>query len=413
MKKIKSFIYLPLAAVLALAACDRVDDEKRPFSNYVYIENASSSFQERVVLKPEDTFEVVRRLQISLVKPLDEDKEFTFKVDPSLVTPFNEKYRTNYSILPERYYTLESNKVEMLAGQVRSTEIAVTFHGAEDFPEDDIFLLPFTVDNSGGLNTLEGSQNYYYVVKKASLIYYAADMTRNYIAINGLSTGTSGPTVGNLNEVSMECLVRFSSFKPEEVDGTTVSTVMGTEGQLLLRIGDVGLEPNQLQVVTAGGTISDNTLLETNRWYHIAITYKNAVVSGGVTQEQGEIKIYIDGELVSSAGFANNAPVNLRSLPSWAEIGGFHIGSSWDKNRWMFGDICEVRLWEVTRGIDEIQENMFELDPETPGLLGYWKFDEGEGNVVYDHSPNGRDGNSLNDISWIDVELPDDYYAQE
>ncbi|MCD8072975.1 MAG: LamG domain-containing protein, partial [Alistipes sp.] len=165
--------------------------------------------------------------------------------------------------------------------------------------------------------------------------------------------------------------------------------------------------------VTAGGTISDNTLLETNRWYHIAITYKNAVVSGGVTQEQGEIKIYIDGELVSSAGFGNNAPVNLLYKDTWADIGGFIIGSSWDSNRWMFGDICEARLWQVTRSIDEIQETMFELDPATPGLLGYWKFDEGEGNFVHDYSGNGRDGNAANDLSWIDVELPDEYFAQQ
>ncbi|MCD8072220.1 MAG: DUF1735 domain-containing protein, partial [Alistipes sp.] len=231
MKKIKFLICLPFFAVLLTASCDRIDDDKRPFGNFVYIENASSSFQERVVLKPEDTFEVVRRLQISLVKPLDEDREFSFKIDPSLVKSFNEKYRTDYTILPERYYTMESNKVEMLAGQVRSTELPVVFHGAEDFPDDQVFLLPFTVDNAGGVDKLEGSQNYYYVVKKASLIYYAANMTRNYISINGLSTGASGPSVGSLNELSMECLVRFSSFKPEEVDGTTVSTVMGTEGQ--------------------------------------------------------------------------------------------------------------------------------------------------------------------------------------
>ena len=41
-------------------------------------------------------------------------------------------------------------------------------------------------------------------------------------------------------------------------------------------------------------------------------------------------------------------------------------------------------------------------------LIGYWKFDEGEGNTVKDYSSVGNDGVSETDIIWPQgIEIPD------
>jgi hypothetical protein len=53
----------------------------------------------------------------------------------------------------------------------------------------------------------------------------------------------------------------------------------------------------------------------------------------------------------------------------------------------------EMRIWDVTRSGDEIQRDMHRLlQGDEPGLVGYWKCDEGQGQVAADLSPFGNDG---------------------
>ncbi len=61
----------------------------------------------------------------------------------------------------------------------------------------------------------------------------------------------------------------------------------------------------------------------------------------------------------------------------------------------------------VARSEQEIWENMYDVDPQTPGLIGYWKFDEGEGNVIRDWTGNGNDGVAEFDLEWPSgIEVP-------
>jgi len=39
----------------------------------------------------------------------------------------------------------------------------------------------------------------------------------------------------------------------------------------------------------------------------------------------------------------------------------------------------ECRLWSVARTQSQIKFNMYRVNPESEGLLAYWRFDEGEG----------------------------------
>ena len=45
---------------------------------------------------------------------------------------------------------------------------------------------------------------------------------------------------------------------------------------------------------------------------------------------------------------------------------------------------------------------------QEPDLIGYWKFDEGEGNNIKDYSSVGNDGVAEKDIVWPQgIEIPD------
>ena len=60
--------------------------------------------------------------------------------------------------------------------------------------------------------------------------------------------------------------------------------------------------------------------------------------------------------------------------------------------RWCYtGEISEARYWNIARTESEIQDNMNkEVDPNSVGLVGYWKLDEGTGSTVNDSTPYGH-----------------------
>ena len=119
-----------------------------------------------------------------------------------------------------------------------------------------------------------------------------------------------------------------------------------------------------------------NVTLESGVWYHLA----------GVTDsDQG--RLYLNGELV---GTDNNPTLNpsVSADPLTIGYAGFH---SWHR-----GLIDEVRVWNIARSESDIQESMSQtLSGLQEGLIGYWKFNTGNGNTVYDHSGNSNHGTML------------------
>lgn len=61
---------------------------------------------------------------------------------------------------------------------------------------------------------------------------------------------------------------------------------------------------------------------------------------------------------------------------------GYHLGNT------MYS---EMRLWNKARTQKEILNNMYACDPATPGLVFYFKFNEGEGSLFHDATGNGYD----------------------
>ena len=54
----------------------------------------------------------------------------------------------------------------------------------------------------------------------------------------------------------------------------------------------------------------------------------------------------------------------------------------------------------------DINEFVVENDiNKISGLVGWWKFDEGNGTVAYDSSGNGNDGNLTNGPIWTDGKI--------
>ncbi len=200
--------------------------------------------------------------------------------------------------------------------------------------------------------------------------------------------------VANQNVITFECLLRGDSFKNPN---SAVNSLFGVEGSWLLRIGDVApLADNQLEV--AGGSWQTPIMFERGEWYHVAIVWD---------YNNRKAQAYLNGELVGEGTAGKQAQI-AGTRNQQCRIGASYLDGS-TNNRFFDGCVAEMRVWSVARTAEQIAEYMYEYDVETmgtEGLLAYWKFNEGEGSTVFDHSGNNRDITANGTVTWEDVALP-------
>ncbi len=115
--------------------------------------------------------------------------------------------------------------------------------------------------------------------------------------------------------------------------------------------------------------------LNDNQWHHLAAVHA-----------QGTTKIFVDGALVGSI---NESLYDINSLNRTSAIGAQFDGSEFHFE----GIVDEVRVWNLARTAGEIQADMHRsLVGNETGLIGYWRCDEGEGQILHDASPLGTHG---------------------
>ncbi|MBT7789819.1 MAG: T9SS type A sorting domain-containing protein [Calditrichaeota bacterium] len=142
--------------------------------------------------------------------------------------------------------------------------------------------------------------------------------------------------------------------------------------------------------------LGGNNVIQANRWYHVAATY------------DGEnARVYVDGDLRSTHALRG------RMVPRDTSL---FIGTRPLSNfiHCFEGVIDEVRLWNITRTEQELSDNMnVMLAGNEEGLIGYWRFDEGEGQVAGDrtefenHGIIGTDEDEDDrDPEWIESDAP-------
>ncbi|MEG2062036.1 MAG: LamG-like jellyroll fold domain-containing protein, partial [Alistipes sp.] len=131
-----------------------------------------------------------------------------------------------------------------------------------------------------------------------------------------------------------------------------------------------------------------------------------------------EVRLYVNGKLQSEGktGYSGKTiDLGMRGLfatdpvtyPSLNGARQFFIGYSYDKERPLNGLISEVRVWNTVRTPEQIWKYMYDVEPTTEGLCAYWKFNEGEGNVVVDQTGHGNDAVSNIDLKWDNtIEIP-------
>lgn len=416
----RNFNFIIRIAVLALlVSCNRFEPVDHVFDNCAYLDVSATS-QTQAATFGNRVGSLEKHLCVALSYPSDKDVKATISVDASLTDAFNHRYGTDYQLLPEAYLDFSPVSVTIEAGKVNSEKVSIGFKNLMGQGEDQTgameidktYLLPVRL-SSEDISTMDGSSVAYYLVKRSSAITVAAQLTDNWIEFPLMDTpGEVADAYNGLTALTYEALVNVDRFDLNNKDGVcNISTVMGVEQYLLLRIGDANFERQCLQFDGSGNGSQFGKLpsksdpakkLYSGSWYHVACTYD---------QNERVARIYVNGKLldeVKEAGVAgptadNKITLAMRAL-GMPEAYQFFIGKSYNDFRPLQGKIAEARVWRVARTGDEIWKNMYRIEnpKDQKDLIGYWKFNDGEGNVVKDYSWVGNHGKAVGDIIWPD-----------
>ena len=448
MKEYGKYLITAVAAVAALSACDNYDADDRKFDNVVYLDVAETDEVRLTTFSNNlPTYECT--MQAMLTYPAGQDVTVSLSVDPSLVGTYNARYGTDWPMLDAQYYELSADNVTIPAGKSSSDIVTLQLkelmgQGEEQsgaLPIDQTYLVPVRISHAS-MDVLAGSDVAYYVVKRSSAITVAAQLNSgNWINFPTLDKyGSNSQAWNGLTAMTYEALIYIDEFATTDAEDmpVSISSVMGVEQYLLLRIGDTNFERQQLQFDGSGNGSQfgkfpgkDATKnLEAGRWYHVACTYD---------QTTRTVRVYVDGKIqseetgvgISSPSKKNQINLAMRALydlwnsasetekpqyetedTGYNKLGDayqFFIGKSYDEKRPLNGKIAEARVWSVARTPEQIWENMYNVEnpADDPTLLGYWKFNEGAGNTVKDYSMYGNDGVAETDIVWPSgIEIP-------
>ena len=216
--------------------------------------------------------------------------------------------------------------------------------------------------------------------------------------------------VTNMKAFTLEALVNPTVVRYSG----SLSTIMGIEGKFLVRLGDVGIPWHQVQVCWDSGKSgywgniegklsNSNMKVNLNEWTHIAVTFG-----------EGTVKVFINGEEKGSTTTNVPASVNFgithndEQAPQGQQITRcFWVGYSYESTRDFQGMMSELRIWNRVLTADELanEARRYSVDPKSEGLVTYWKCDEGQGDVIKDHT-SYRNDLASDGLKWEPVSLP-------
>lgn len=157
------------------------------------------------------------------------------------------------------------------------------------------------------------------------------------------------------------------------------------EAYKVLRVNDTGLRVQLLRVGNAGSgkiDVTINDVLNRDAWNHIATTY-----------DGNTLQVFVNGVNVSTTNTISTVPQRIAPV----FLASFKRTSDPTEPQGGAGAIDEVRVWNIARTQEEIQQAMLsQLDSEEAGLVAYWTFDNPKPDDLYIEQDSSSKGNSIN-----------------
>lgn len=313
-------------------------------------------------------------------KAVGQDTKVKVVINPAALDDFNKRNGTNYAVLPEGSYLLEDGNTVIKAGEVsaNSVNIVVKPLSEELGKTGKTYALPVGVTSPNGEETLKGADVMVYVIDPLIITSVPIINSSNNLHMTmrqdyalatwsvefRLSIDRLGKKTNDLNNQAM-----FGAFAPD-----------GMDGEIYTRFGDASVVGNSLQIKNQGSQFNSNMLFDVNTWYHIAFV-----------NDGEKLTMYINGVKDSEM----TTPGKITNL---------------GKDKFNFGNtdylvanvkVSEIRFWTKAISATQIQNNMFNIDPQTDGLEAYWRLNEGAGNEFEDYTGHGNICKSTGTTKWI------------
>lgn len=377
MKTIFKLGVLTLAMGCFIASCQ---SEYDIIENGVYLTDAQSSSVKRVTV---DDTGATTAITARLGALAEQDVTVIYGTDPQALATYNLKNGTDYQALPESYYSFSENDAVIKAGTIASAPVELQIKPFdENIDATKKYAVPVSIVSASGADRLDASSVLMVLIDQVIVT------TVPYLGSgNNISVIPAQPLEG-LSAWTLEWNLCMDAFNRNNV---TQWNIKGLDNKVIVytRFGDVTCEQNQFQAKVGAGKPQSITRFTAKKWYHLAFTYDGS-----------NLRLYVDGKLDFVYPHATPGEIFAFKEISFANS---------DSRYSLKGKISELRLWSVARSQAEIENNMYIISPDTPGLEIYWKCNDNNGTFIKDHTNKGRDGKLAKPATWESgVRFPDD-----
>ena len=357
----KSILAGMALGALLLTGCN--DAEYDTLSNQAYIlqtnTTANSSLKLTVGAEVATTTLNVRLSDVANV-----ESRYRLVYDTAVVNEYNRLNETPYASLPQESFSLSSEETTIEAGASVSTPITLTVPPYSEAlkASGKKYAIGFRLENtSGNASVLPSGSKIVYILDQVVIQpvvvldqshYVSQDLVKNY----------------PLTEWTVEMNINKHVLYTEVGRGNNQAIFGAGPDEIYIRFGDAPIEGNRLQIKTQGTQMNSLALFNEHTWYHLAF-----VCTGT------KLYLYVNGQLDNSMDLPGKT-TNVNSI-NICSPSTYWLGNA------MYS---EVRFWQRARSQAEIANNMYACDPTTPGLITYYKMNEGEGYSFRDASGNGN-----------------------
>lgn len=358
-------------ALIAVAAwitgCENA--EYSTIENAIYLDEASSAVAGKVMVDPQDI--TTASLTPRLAQAVDEEVTAVLEIDKDYLEAYNRANMTSYEVIPSENCSFEK-EIVIKAGKVSASPVLFTIRPYSN-ANGELYAIPVSMRITKGNIAAIGSSNKFILLLNKPLIQSVPVMTTSNFA----QTDPATPWSESVSEWTIETWVQMDGFK---INNQAIINSGGNGTEVYIRFGDASIPYNSLQIKTQGVQVNTVTLFEAHKWYHVAVTY----------DASGVVTIYVNGvkdvTIQTKGGSANFTQM------------GIVTSGSWFRNKCQ---MAQLRLWRVALGQTQIQSNMyFGLRADDTNMMGYWRLDEGTGNLFKDSTPNARHMTAGGTLEW-------------
>ncbi len=357
----KSILAGMALGALLLTGCN--DAEYDTLSNQAYIlqtnTNANSSLKLTVGAEVATTTLNVRLSDVTNV-----ESRYRLVYDTAVVNEYNRLNETPYASLPQESFSLSSEETTIEAGASVSTPITLTVPPYSEAlkASGKKYAIGFRLENtSGNASVLPSGSKIVYILDQVVIQPVVVLDQSHYVSQNLVKNYP-------LTEWTVEMNINKHVLYTEVGRGNNQAIFGAGPDEIYIRFGDAPIEGNRLQIKTQGTQMNSLALFNEHTWYHLAF-----VCTGT------KLYLYVNGQLDNSMDLPGKT-TNVNSI-NICSPSTYWLGNA------MYS---EVRFWQRARSQAEIANNMYACDPTTPGLITYYKMNEGEGYSFRDASGNGN-----------------------